>query len=131
MTEDEYALVAIVGIYGIIFIIALISILLMVIGNWRLFKKAGQEGWKSIIPIYADFVKHEITFGPENKWLYFIGWVFPIYYSYTHFCYLRAFGASKGLAVLGLFFPGIVTLVVAFGKLYQEDNYHIVKHLMG
>ena len=68
MTEDEYALVAIVGIYGIIFIIALISILLMVIGNWRLFKKAGQEGWKSIIPIYADFVKHEITFGPENKW---------------------------------------------------------------
>ncbi|KHD45740.1 DUF5684 domain-containing protein [Streptococcus hongkongensis] len=131
MTEEEVTLVTIAGIYGFILLIVFLSALLMVIGNWRLFKKAGYEGWKSIIPIYGGFVKHKIAFGEENKWLYFIGWVLAIYYSYTHFCYLRAFGASKGLAVLGLFFPGIVTLVVAFGKLYSEGNYHTVNHIMG
>lgn len=56
--------------------------------------------------------------------------IIAIYYAYTHFCYVRAFGGSKGLAVLSLFFPGITTLILAFGKLYHEKNYHVVPHII-
>lgn len=130
MTEDELMGLVILSVYGIILIIIAISALLTVIGNWRLFEKAGQNGWYAIIPFYGGFIKHKITFGEANKWLYFISWVFAIYYAYTHFCYVRAFGGSKGLAVLSLFFPGITTLILAFDKLYHEKNYHVVPHII-
>ncbi|VHH07081.1 hypothetical membrane associated protein [Streptococcus pyogenes] len=72
----------------------------------------------------------KITFGEDNKWFYFIGWVIAIYYYYVHFCYVRAFGGSKGLAVFGLFFPGIASLIVAFGKTYTTQECHPVPHLL-
>ncbi len=50
---------------------------------------------------------------------------------YTQFCYVRAFGGSKGLVVLSLFFPGITTLILAFGRAFQEDNYRTVPHMLG
>lgn len=40
---------------GVMFAIMLISIailILMIVANWKLFTKAGEEGWKSIIPFY-------------------------------------------------------------------------------
>lgn len=129
MTEDQTT-VLILGIYGIILAIFLLSALLCLIANWRLFKRAGYKGWYSLIPFYAGFVKHKITFGEDNKWFYFIGWVIAIYYYYIHFCYVRAFGGSKGLAVFGLFFPGIATLIIAFGKAYTAEEYHPVPHLL-
>lgn len=101
MTEDELMGLVILSVYGIILIIVAISALLTVIGNWRLFEKAGQNGWYAIIPFYGGFIKHKITFG-----------------------------GSKGLAVLSLFFPGITTLILAFGKLYHEKNYHVVPHII-
>lgn len=130
MTNDEAGLYAVLAVYGFIFIIALISLLLAAIGNWRLFERADQPGWFALIPILGGFTKHKITFGEGNKWLYFIGWAFAIYYAYTQFCFVRAFGGSKGLAVLSLFFPGISTLILAFGKSYHENNYHPVDHMI-
>lgn len=132
MAEEEVLAYSILGvIYGFIFLILMISALLSLIGNWRLFQKAGQKGWYSLIPFYGGFVKHKITFGESDKWYYFIGWAIGLYYLYTQFCYVRAFGGSKGLAVLSLFFPGITTLILAFGRAFQEDNYRTVPHMLG
>lgn len=130
MTKDEAVVLIFLSIYGFLLLIVAISALLSLIGNWRLFEKAGQKGWYALIPIYGGFIKHKITFGEEDKWLYFIGWALVIYYSYTQFCYVRAFGGSKGLAVLSLFFPGITTLILAFGKGYHDNVYHPVEHLV-
>lgn len=131
MTEEKVAVYTMLGTYRFIIVILLLSALLSLIGNWRLFQKAGKEGWYALIPIYSGFIKHKITFGESNKWYYFIGWVIGAYYLYTHFCYVRAFGVSKGLAVLGLFFPGITTLMLAFGSGFQKDKYHAVSHILG
>lgn len=36
------------------------------------FTKAGEAGWKSIIPVYGDYVSYKITWQPAYFWLVFI-----------------------------------------------------------
>lgn len=45
--------------------------ILQVIANWRIFTKAGEAGWKSIIPIYGDYVSYKIAWKPSYFWLMF------------------------------------------------------------
>ena len=57
---------------GIYLIVAVIWWLLQVIANWRIFTKAGEAGWKSIIPVYGDYVSYRIAWQPAYFWLVFI-----------------------------------------------------------
>ena len=57
---------------GIYVGIAFIWWLLQIIANWRLFTKAGEAGWKSIIPIYGDYVSYRIAWQTSYFWLIFI-----------------------------------------------------------
>ena len=43
--------------------------LLQIIANWRIFIKAGEDGWKSIIPIYGDYISYKIAWQPAYFWL--------------------------------------------------------------
>lgn len=90
-----------------------------VVGNWKAFEKAGQEGWKSLIPVYNLYVLQVITFG-ESKGLYFlaffvpfVGSVYPFYLLYNQ---ARAYGLSQGLAIANIFFPPFVSLYIGFSK---------------
>ena len=38
-----------IGVYSVI---VLIIAILQIVANWKIFTKAGERGWKSIIPIY-------------------------------------------------------------------------------
>ena len=42
-------------------IIVFVIFILTIIANWVLFKKAGEKGWKSIIPIYNTVVLFKIA----------------------------------------------------------------------
>lgn len=44
-------------------------VLLQIIANWRIFTKAGEAGWKSIIPIYGDYISYKIAWQPAYFWL--------------------------------------------------------------
>lgn len=50
-------------------IIALVWYVLQIIANWRIFKKAGEAGWKSIIPIYNSYILFKIAWKPLYFWL--------------------------------------------------------------
>lgn len=52
---------AIGAIVAFIVIFALILFVLMVIANWKIFKKAGEPGWKSIIPVYNVYIMFKIV----------------------------------------------------------------------
>lgn len=55
--------------YGPIFITVLIAFyVLLVIANWRIFTKANEAGWKSLIPIYNSYILYKISWSP----LYFL-----------------------------------------------------------
>lgn len=75
MSGSEQAVAA--GILGasfmVVFIIAIVLVVLLVIARWKLFTKAGEAGWKSIIPIYSDYVQWRIGWNKTGLfWLYIL-----------------------------------------------------------
>ena len=57
---------------GIYLILALVWWILQIIANWNIFTKAGETGWKSLIPIYGDYVSYKIAWQTSYFWLNFI-----------------------------------------------------------
>lgn len=61
------------GVMGVFFAITFIAILaivvLLVISNWKIFKKAGQPGWKALIPVYSDYIFYKIAWKPRWFWI--------------------------------------------------------------
>ena len=54
------AISSMVFLGGMYLMIAFAWWLLQIIANWRIFTKAGEAGWKSIIPIYGDYISYKI-----------------------------------------------------------------------
>jgi hypothetical protein len=50
---------------GAVFVLVVIAwYVLLVIANWKIFTKAGEAGWKSIIPIYNGYILYKISWKP-------------------------------------------------------------------
>lgn len=50
-------------------VFALIFYIMQVVAYWKIFTKAGEEGWKSIIPIYNSYVQYRITWDVQYFWV--------------------------------------------------------------
>ena len=50
-----------------------ILVLLMLIAMWRIFTKAGEKGWKCLIPIYNVYILWRIGWNTGKFWLVFVG----------------------------------------------------------
>ena len=57
-------LIIFLSLFGLTFIV------LSVIGLWKIFQKAGKEGWEAIIPFYNQWVLVEIT--GLKQWFFYI-----------------------------------------------------------
>lgn len=117
----------------------------IVIAWWRIFKKAGEPGWKSIIPFYDGHTIYKICWKPVFFWLmlilavagtvmtgfqlslggfetviYITGYAFmllALYIDVLHsFKLSNAFGHGTGFAIGLVFLPTIFCLILAFGK---------------
>lgn len=58
-----------VGFFLIIFAVAILQL----VATWKIFKKAGKNGWESIIPIYSNYVLFEIV--GMKGWYAFLAFV--------------------------------------------------------
>ena len=69
--SDAEAALAVLGVF-IVFIlgIVLIAAIFKIISRWIFFKKCGEEGWKSLIPIYTDLTLLNVA--KLNWWWIFI-----------------------------------------------------------
>ena len=109
---------------GMMLFSSLVGIFL-IICMWRIFTKAGKEGWKSIIPIYNVIVLLEIAELPA--WyiiLYFIPLV-NIYALFKVFINLaHKFGKSTGFGVLMIFFGIVGFPILAFGNSTYQGGDH-------
>ena len=70
MSYDEEALAALGGVVCVFGVIALIWIVIMIIANWKVFTKAGEPGWKSIIPFYNYYTQIKICAPTLIFWIY-------------------------------------------------------------
>lgn len=59
-TNYEAAMMAAIGI-----VVAVYAIILLIsaITDWNLFERAGEKGWKAIIPFYNMYISNELFFG--------------------------------------------------------------------
>jgi len=61
---DEQLAALLLGSMAIIMVVVLIWAVLMIVANWRIFTKAGEAGWKTLIPIYNLYIMYKISWKP-------------------------------------------------------------------
>lgn len=52
------------------YIFTLALTILLIIALWKVFEKASEPGWASIVPFYSSYVLYKITWG--NGWLFLL-----------------------------------------------------------
>lgn len=106
---------AILLVYGfVLLVVAVLSIIAM----WKIFVKAGQEGWKAIIPFYNMYVLLQIV-GRPGWWLllYFVPVANIVVIIITALDLAKSFGRSEVFGIFGLFLFSLVGyMILAFGK---------------
>lgn len=121
-------------------LIALVAFyILLIIALWKVFTKAGEAGWKSLIPIYNFYILCKMI--KINFWIFVIlipfaiGLVASIVFKndtnavsiisgvytiimdvYMSIRLSKAFGKGTGFTVGLILFPNIFTLILGFGS---------------
>lgn len=82
------------------------------IGYWKLFQKAGIEGWKSLIPFYSEYVISTQMVGKPKWWVVYL--FIPVIGEFAYFVLifnmLRCFGKESLGAQLLTVFAGFIYL---------------------
>lgn len=135
------ALAATAGFIIIFAVILLLAIIIpAIIAQWKLFKKAGKNGWEAIIPFYSTWVTIEIA---GLNWWYFlislgitlvsgniespISFVFTLAGWYINFIiYYNIAKKTKQneilYGILGALIPFVAILILGFNKNITYDK---------
>jgi len=113
---------AIAGLFGgVSLIVWLVLLVLYIVANFRIYSKAGEAGWKCIIPIYSTYILFKIIYGNGWKFLFLLIPIFgEIVAIVSLFRLAKVFGKGVGFG-LGLWFLSpIFILILAFGSAQYE-----------
>jgi hypothetical protein len=108
---------------GLAVVIELAVIVLVIIGMWKVFAKAGRPGWASIIPIYNAYVLCEIA-GKPGWWvvLMLIPFVNLIIGIIVMIGLAEKFGKGAGFGI-GLILLGFVFIpILGFGDATYQGS---------
>ena len=123
-TSDAFAAGGFAGFFATYSIVLIVVAVLTIIAQWRIFTKAGEAGWKCLIPIYNIVVLFKIA-GLSPWWvLGYLAAVIPFVGAFVAAgisIYLmislgKAFGKSTGFIVGLIFLNTIFTLILGFGS---------------
>ena len=106
-------------IFLIVYSVVMIALsILLLIAMWKLFVKAGQPGWASLIPGYNFWVVCDIAFNNNIMWFVFMFIPFLNIVSLCASMYgiAKTFNKGTGFAILQIFFYVITLPILAFGK---------------
>ena len=98
------------------YIIAFAVYVLLIVAWWKVFTKAGEAGWKSLIPIYNLYILFKIAWG--NGWiglLMLIPCVDIVVDIMMSLKLAKAFGKSTGFGVGLILLLNIFMLILGFG----------------
>lgn len=124
-TAAATSLFAALGAFVVgIIIIGFVILILQIVAMWKLYKKAGEKGWKSIIPIYNLVILFKISgISPWLIFVYlasiipFVGWIAAlaliIYQSYS---LAKSFGKDIGYTFGLWLLPTIFYMILGFGS---------------
>ena len=141
-SEVDGGIVAmILGMTGILLVICLAVAVLLVASIWKIFAKAGEEGWKAIIPFYNNYILYKIVWDTKfffislglmvGMWVCLFGSNFTDIFSALYWaCFLagiiigimcdyklaKSFGHGAGFTVGLIFFRVIFYPILGFGR---------------
>ena len=102
---------------GIVWIIYIAFIIAVIAGWWMMFEKAGEAGWKSIIPIYNIIVLLKIV---GREWWWVILMIIPIVgfiiWIIVALDLAKVFGRGVGFGIGLIFLTPIFSLILGFGS---------------
>ena len=109
---------------GIVIVISLVIGILQIIGTWKVFTKAGEKGWKCLIPIYNVVILFRISglspwiiFGYLAGIIPFVGWIVCLGSTiYQCNSLAKSFGKDVGYTIGLLFLPTIFYMILGFGN---------------
>lgn len=104
----------------------LLLVVLSVVAGWKIFEKAGEKGWKVLIPFYNLYTLFRIA-GRSGWWMlgFFVPFLNIVVGIMLALDLAKHFGKSTVFAIFGLIlFPYIGSLMLAFG----EATYVGTKH---
>lgn len=125
---------------GAVVALAIVWFVLQAIADWKIFTKAGEAGWKSLIPIYNVYVEYEIcwtgllglvfvaaslvtglidTTNASNfvKVLVVVVWILAMILHLMQSIKLsKSFGKGVGFGLVLFFFGPIGRLILGFGS---------------
>ncbi len=101
------------------------------LGLWKMFEKAGVEGWAGIIPFYREYKLCEITMGRPWYWLRqlwvivpFVGWALALYYKYQiGKAVAKSYGKPEGWAWGYLFLDAVFYCITGFDSSSYYGRY--------
>lgn len=111
--EDTGALIG----NGVVTAFAVLWLLFILVAGWKMYVKAGQAGWTSIIPIIQWLAMLKIAHRP--LWwiiLFFIPIVNIFVWIVVMLDLAKAFGKGIGMALLLMIFTPIAYLILGFGS---------------
>lgn len=118
--------------------------ILNIIGSYKMFTKAGEAGWKAIIPFLNDYVRYDRFWDKKFFWAYLIATIAAPALGMAEGGFMaligtlmslaivvliiklrietaRRFGCGMGMAILLMILPGLGSMILGFGSAqYQE-----------
>ena len=102
-------------------VFSLVAVVLLIIAQWKIFTKAGEKGWKSLIPFYSGYILFKLTW--ETKWYWIalvLSFVASIIYSIAGACMAMSYfviGAILVVIAVILFIALFVISILSYVKL--------------
>ncbi len=97
--------------------ISVVMYIIFMIAAWNIFEKAGEAGWKAIIPIWNVYILFKITWGIGLLFLLMlipiVGAIIALITSYK---LAKVFGHGIGYTLGLIFFPWLFWLILGFGS---------------
>lgn len=126
--DDSYWLLSFLSTY-LVLLLAVLAII--IVAEWKIFTKAGEKGWKCLIPFYSNYIEFKLFWGDTRYfWALLIcvllvsipvfGWValvieivLGVLLNYKK---ARSFGKSEAFTLGLIFLPVIFDPILAFGS---------------
>lgn len=113
---DPYSggIMAALGAFAFIY---LIIFLVVIVGMWKVFEKAGKPGWAAIIPIYNLIILLEIVGKP-------VWWIILLLIPFVNFIIViilyhqlsLSFGQGVGMTIMLIILPFVAFPMLGFGS---------------
>ena len=132
-------LILVAGIFAAIMALGVIRYLLTAIGYSKMYRKAGEAGWKAFIPVYHTYNNYKISW--TGKFFFLSAALYILVTALSNSAMLAAqlaviaagialmvvtikqnvkmaklFGKGAGTGIALIFFPGITSLILGLGK---------------